>query len=993
MKKSLLTYAISLLMVVLSGFATINIQAQPIAEVGGTIAADRFFTNDSLYIVTENLRVINGALLKIEAGTTLRFNMGKGLSVEDGKLEAIGFVDQETDSIRFVPNYTDPSQTWKWRGIQVINASSYNYFMLSYVVVSDAEVGIEIKSSSDVHVENSYFVNNFWRAIDIQNSTNVNLINNHLYNNYVGVMITANGVMGFASGNRIEANVLRNEATNILIMNVSGGKAFQNTITENVVQQGVNGIWIDDSGESGSRANTITKNAIINNGNSFGYGLYLAMDSTLVSQNVFWQNSSAIWFPRSSNNIISRNSFYQNGNPLSIKAGSKRNNISNNTFSLNRETALVITEPVGNVLSKNNFMHSITDTLVELQTAQNINATANYWGTVSAAEIDELIYDNNDNPELGELFYIPFLEEPDTLAPLAPPFEVKKQLVNNRLRLSWHANEEADLHSYSIYYRNFKNYEFTERLTGVQDTILFSNELSIDDTIAVTATDRHSLGKQDRFLGYESPYAFARAVPYAGSDTAICQNEEVFVIRYANAPFTYLRSIWNSSGDGYFIEPGSLLTSYLPGEMDYIKGEVRLSLRVVTADEVFEESFKLKFSRDPFAFAGNDTIIGSDSSLRLNTASAEYFDRIRWLSTGDGVFSTSEMPRAVYTPGDQDKLNGEVFLILEAASECGIATDTLRLLIRDEFSLSGKVWDQDQASQNTVVLAFRSADNGYSIIAREHTASDGSFHFEKLFKGQYVLMALPDTIISQTASAYYAEAVTWEAAHNFKLIQPTYDVDIRLAERLQAFPAGTGSITGYFKWPENGFEHSSIFCDDWFGRDQSLQYCDEGLSNVSITLYNSDLKVLLSYTLTDYSGYFIFDSLPFGQYSLHAEIPGYPLNVSPIITLSGGQPEAEVELRIENQKISIYTENQQLPFVEKTLAYPNPVSDYLFLQHTNLKEITIFDHFGHLLEVKTFEANTATTSHTLDMQAYKAGFYLLILRSDKQLQTLKIIKY
>ncbi len=71
---------------------------------------------------------------------------------------------------------------------------------------------------------------------------------------------------------------------------------------------------------------------------------------------------------------------------------------------------------------------------------------------------------------------------------------------------------------------------------------------------------------------------------------------------------------------------------------------------------------------------------------------------------------------------------------------------------------------------------------------------------------------------------------------------------------------------------------------------------------MSITLYNTDLKVLLSYTLSDFSGHFVFDSLPFGSYRIHAEIPGYPLNVSPLIFLSGDQPTAYAELRIENQK-------------------------------------------------------------------------------------------
>ncbi len=168
--------------------------------------------------------------------------------------------------------------------------------MLSYVVVADAEKAVEINNSSHVILENSCFIDNFWRGIIISNSTHVNLKNSVVSDNYIGVDIVGSGLLGVAAYNLIQNNVLRNEATNIFIRNETGGNAYQNRITENVVQQGINGIWIDNGGEGGSRRNYVTKNAILNNGNGLGYGLHLGMDSTEVTQNIFWQNLSAIEF-------------------------------------------------------------------------------------------------------------------------------------------------------------------------------------------------------------------------------------------------------------------------------------------------------------------------------------------------------------------------------------------------------------------------------------------------------------------------------------------------------------------------------------------------------------------------------------------------------------------------------------------------------------------------------------------------------------------------
>ncbi len=207
--------------------------------MGGIINADRFFTKDSLYIVIGNLRVTNGARLKIEAGTKLRFNQRTGLVIEAAKLEAVGIVDEQVDSIYFEPNYIDPAQSWKWDGILISNASTENNVVLSYVVVADAEKAVEINNSSHVILENSCFIDNFWRGIIISNSTHVNLKNSVVSDNYIGVdIVGGSGLLGVAAYNLIQNNVLRNEATNIFIRNETGGNAYQNRITENVVQQG-----------------------------------------------------------------------------------------------------------------------------------------------------------------------------------------------------------------------------------------------------------------------------------------------------------------------------------------------------------------------------------------------------------------------------------------------------------------------------------------------------------------------------------------------------------------------------------------------------------------------------------------------------------------------------------------------------------------------------------------------------------------------------------
>jgi parallel beta-helix repeat protein len=84
----------------------------------------------------------------------------------------------------------------------------------------------------------------------------------------------------------------------------------------------------------------------------------------------------------------------------------------------------------------NNNIESITSFSLYMESRiVNVDAANNWWGTTDTAEIDQKIYDSNDDFELGEVNYTPFLTEansaamPDpnaptpTLAPTSPPTE------------------------------------------------------------------------------------------------------------------------------------------------------------------------------------------------------------------------------------------------------------------------------------------------------------------------------------------------------------------------------------------------------------------------------------------------------------------------------------------------------------------------------------------------------------------------------------------
>ena len=964
-------------------------------EIGGELIADRTLYADTTYIIVEDLRVPTGITLEIAAGTNLRFRQGKGLLVDRGFLHATGETADGIDSIRFIPDHANPAQSWKWKGIEIQNINQPDQIVLSYVVVSDAEYGIEIMNSSGFTVSHSCIINNFWRGVSIINSHSIIFEFNNIYNHYVGLEIVARSALGRSYLNRIQNNVIRTVTTAIFVVNESGGKAFDNTIDFNVIQEGINGIWIDNSGQPGSRSNTISNNAIINFGNGFGYGLYLAMDSTEVFQNIFWQNSNAINFRNSSDNTLQKNSFYENEIAVVVLTGSHRNRFRNNTFAGQTIKVIQQAEVSGNSLLNNNFIHNPTDTIFESGTNQNINAAGNYWGTVDELAIQEMIFDMNDDPDLGEVYFLPFLEEADTTAPLAPPYRVKKQWVNNQVKLSWQASEEADLYGYKVYFNDFEHYRFSSNLDVISDTVISLSQLTIDDIIAVTATDSEVIDEKSRYLGNESPYAFAEPYPYAGSDTSICKQETVFDITQAHNPFSPSQLVWSTAGDGVFSNPNQLHTSYFPGQLDYENGSVLLSMEVITTSQSYTESFRLHFNDDPFVFAGSDTLIGVDSTVKLQSAVALFYDQLIWNSLGDGEFDDFTLQNPVYIPGELDYQTGSVDLVIQAQSNCGLASDTITVFFEEVFSLRGSVWEDNNVYGGAKVLALRVGKDGFRLLNAVRSDNEGRFLFPALFGGAYVLQAVPDTLDLQLMQVYYAEEAVWEHAHQIHLDAAVEDVDVLFEQFDYRLPFGTNKIYGQFEWPEEPFQEAAVYCDDWFERNGEQAYCDGGLSNIGIQLYNPGLDDLLATALTDHKGRFYFKDLPYGSYRLHADLPGYPMITSEVIRFTPETAsEKEVSFTLFQKQIYatvIEPESEENPL--SAALYPNPVDEKLFVQSqfSEVHTIIIADISGRIvLEQSVHQSQTKQV--IVDVSNLFSGLYIVKLVGEDNARSLKFVK-
>jgi hypothetical protein len=90
------------------------------------------------YVVTSALRLGSGDLLRVEAGTLVRFTGEGGLVAADGRLEVIGTPEKP---VQFLPLGDDPGGDY-WSGISVESDSSETACRLAYCQVRGADPGL-----------------------------------------------------------------------------------------------------------------------------------------------------------------------------------------------------------------------------------------------------------------------------------------------------------------------------------------------------------------------------------------------------------------------------------------------------------------------------------------------------------------------------------------------------------------------------------------------------------------------------------------------------------------------------------------------------------------------------------------------------------------------------------------------------------------------------------------------------------------------------------
>ncbi len=980
------------LWVMLIVFMGLHLHADEI-YVGGTLTENQVWTSDNTYIVDQDLRIGQNIMLTILPGVTVKINQGRGIHLNGGDLIVGDISGIETDSVRFLGNYRQAREGWKWKGIIIEGVGDENTIQFSYVSFQDAEIALDIKESGYVLINHSSFLRNQNIGIRMTDCGYCVINDCFIYQNWDGIEMVASS-SNIMNKNTIVHNRILNVNHNIYMHVESGGSFIENTISHNHIEGANNGIWMDAEATGSSIGNIISKNVFVGNGSGFGYGLLLAFDSTRVENNIFWLNNIALNLdPVGQNSETRHNSFYKNSKGILVGAGSSGNNLIYNTFSYQDDGNFEIKETWGLNFKVNNMFPSGFDAPIVFNFSRNDLAIENnYWNTSDTVLINQLIWDYIEDPLLGKLSYEPLMTEPDTALPISPPTHVIKQWVDGKVKVSWLENPEADLSGYRIYYANFKYYQFDSVIDlGLTRSVLLDNSM-ITDSIAITAYDSNGTIAEAQSEGYESPFSFADYYPYAGEDQDFCINQSEFVLNSSSAPFSYSTLSWKTEGDGTFSNPAIVNPKYFAGEQDLLNGSVRLSINVLRNGSWLSDDLELTFVDLAEVSAGVDSTIFKDESLFLAYAEEQFVNKLVWSTSGDGVFSFDTVISPIYFPGEMDKFNENVDLVLTGENVCGIDRDTVHLSIVPRYTINGAVWDGDHVSKFCALVAIEM--NSTSDRAMALTTSDlsGKFMFNTLIPGDYLIYAVPDTLLpSGYYPGYYVNADRWHLAYGLTLDADIYDVDIHLPKLEYILPDGKGEISGHFIQPEFVFQHADIYCQSWFEENHSTPFCKSGPSNITVLLYNGTHEKVLDYTITDINGDFFFRDLPMGNYIVDAELAGFLTNPSSVITLNTQQYIVDdVELNVNQKQISIKIGQSQVNQAQEVVVYPNPAENQVSIQVPASLEgkysMLVFDCLGQKMEevACSFNKEVFQQQVIFDVSKYSPGIYFGFIDGNQQ---------
>ncbi len=304
------------------------------------------------------------------------------------------------------------------------------------------------------------------------------------------------------------------------------------------------------------------------------------------------------------------------------------------------------------------------------------------------------------------------------------------------------------------------------------------------------------------------------------------------------------------------------------------------------------------------------------------------------------------------------------------------------------MNLSGEVKDESGSPiYPGYVRAYRSAPSrAYPVIDSVLLNDAGSYHFDKLYPGNYTLQVVPNRDMYPDLIPYYlGNHPVWTSAQ-FNDFGPAFNSTL-LHFSIPAVPEftpedGSGSISGNVSFKGN--------LKSTMGRPvkkASVMLLKKGKKSTSAS------GDVLGYFETDDLGNYLFENVPNGDYILIVDITGLPMVQVYEVTIEDNKIVSGLDYEVGTDGIDMtgYVGVEALKN-DGFLIFPNPGDGKILINSKSIGEyeVRVYGTDGRLVLAPVRMVMPGQT--TLDISQEDQGIYLIVLNGPEESVSVKYIK-
>lgn len=324
-----------------------------------------------------------------------------------------------------------------------------------------------------------------------------------------------------------------------------------------------------------------------------------------------------------------------------------------------------------------------------------------------------------------------------------------------------------------------------------------------------------------------------------------------------------------------------------------------------------------------------------------------------------------------------------VLSVTDVVTGC-VKTDSIKVLVG--YSISGTIFNDtisDTIKYGGVgIFKVLSGTSKFpKQLFQAINPSNGSYQFEKIIPGQYVIKAIPDTTV-------YPDVLPMYYGNKFKWFNATIVVQINQDA------TGLDIILKKIK-PLTGIAKIKGRVQEGVGYTSKVLGPGDPLDGQDVSLIDKSTNIPIALTTTDNSGNFEFANVPNGDYQIHIDVTGIPIDTNYLIDLSDGIDVTNIVATIDSDYI--YFDNttsisQITGSSEGIILYPNPVQNKLFIRYIDVESnmnFQLFDMLGKLIDEGRNDKQTQI--YAVDLSNISEGAYILKLFSTSRVINRRII--